>query len=536
MAILVQTAENLQMNISGCHENGFHSQETLNHWIESNANRIGDRAAIISAQGDISYRELYENVHKMARGLSGLGVRKGDIVAIQLPNCPEFVIGVLAICSIGAIVQMLHMPYQSKEIQYLLSDSNAVAVICLTSFKDYSPAGIMLDLVESGLRALHVVALGKDIPGTHNYAGLSDAGQRADADVPDARSPFVLLYTSGTTAKPKGVLHRYDSFLGNAATAAKELNITADDRVLSLAAMSHLYGLFTLNMTLSVGGAVVLLPAFSPSAFKEVLSQLAPTAVFAAPAHFIASTNDSFVDSDDLSCVNLVCLSGAHVPAELADRVDGMLGAGKVIQLWGMTELQAGTYGRPSTAKASRFETAGPPSPGTELRVVNADGEELGPNSEGELHVRGPSVFKEYMNKPDETEAAFSADGWFITGDLARVDENGCMSITGRVKEIINRGGVKYNPIEIEEPLQRMAQIDACAVVPIKDDVMGEIACLFAVVSEGQDLTLADVTDYLQSDGIAKYKWPERLETISAMPLTPTGKVMRGELKARVTS
>lgn len=510
------------------------SEDTVSSWLRNHREQRADCNAIEFDDGQITYAQLSKKVGRLATGLRELGIRQRDIVAIQLPNCPEFIISYLAICSLGAVVQTLHMPYQRKELEYLLQDSNAKAVICLSSFKDYNPASIFHDVNAAKKLGLQIVTLGSSISDTHDYSDLEERDEIHRSEPQQADLPFVLLYTSGTTADPKGVIHKYDSFLGNAIVAAQELGVSESDRILSLAAFSHLYGLFTLNMTLAVGGTVILLPAFSPPAFKDVLTSLAPTCVFAAPAHFIASTKDSFVGSDELSTVRVVCFSGATVPVKLATEVDAMLPNGKVIQLWGMTELQAGTYGRPSDAQSARLESAGRTAPGTRMRVVDTDQVEVPADNEGELQVRGPSVFSEYLNKAEESKSAFSDDGWFLTGDLATISENGCLKITGRIKELINRGGVKYNPIEVESVLAGMKQIELCAVAPLEDEVLGETACLFVILKDDHNLALEQVTNYLESAGIAKYKWPERIKVVTEMPMTPTGKVVRGNLSVSI--
>ena len=279
------------------------SEDTVSSWLRNHREQRADCNAIEFDDGQITYAQLSKKVGRLATGLRELGIRQRDIVAIQLPNCPEFIISYLAICSLGAVVQTLHMPYRRKELEYLLQDSNAKAVICLSSFKDYSPASIFHDVNAAKKLGLQIVTLGSSISDTHDYSDLEERDEIHRSEPQQADLPFVLLYTSGTTADPKGVIHKYDSFLGNAIVAAQELGVSESDRILSLAAFSHLYGLFTLNMTLAVGGTVILLPAFSPPAFKDVLTSLAPTCVFAAPAHFIASTKDSFVGSDELSTV-----------------------------------------------------------------------------------------------------------------------------------------------------------------------------------------------------------------------------------------
>ncbi|MCP4315565.1 MAG: AMP-binding protein [Hyphomicrobiales bacterium] len=207
---------------------------------------------------------------------------------------------------------------------------------------------------------------------------------------------------------------------------------------------------------------------------------------------------------------------------------------GAVIQLWGMSELQAGAFGRPDDPKEARFRTAGRASEATELRTVDGDGNLLPAGKEGELQVRGASVFAGYLNNAVETDAAFAGDGWFRTGDLAILDAAGFLTLTGRVKEVINRGGVKYNPLDIEAILTGLDAIEACAIVPYPDADLGERACLCVQLHNGNSLTLEQVTDLLHDQGIAKFKWPERLEIVDAMPLTPTRKIMRGRLKQRL--
>ena len=199
-----------------------------------------------------------------------------------------------------------------------------------------------------------------------------------------------------------------------------------------------------------------------------------------------------------------------------------------------MSELQAGSFGRPGDPVKTRLNTAGRPAPGTRLRVVDSDGKALEAGHEGELEVTGPSVFDGYLNNDAETAAAFTGDGWFRTGDLAVIDAGGYVTLTGRVKEIINRGGVKYNPIDIELLIMTLDAVEACAIVPYSDPVLGERACLFVSQSAPAPLELADITALLEHKGIARYKWPERLKIITDMPMTPTRKVMRGVLKDMV--
>ena len=506
------------------------SDRCLSDWLQHHSVNRPDQIALESGDQRVSYGELAKQVAQVAAGLRAMDLKRGDVVALQLPNGVSFVVCYLAVCSLGCVVQMLHMPYRKRELRYLLTDADAAAVICLSSFKDESPADTMLEIAQTDLPRLRVVAVGNAPEGAFRLDDLNQEQAGGFLTNPQPDWPFVLLYTSGTTADPKGVVHYYDRFLGNAAIAAKELEITASTKVLCVAAFSHLYGLFTLNMCLFKGATAVLLPGFTPPAFKQALIEFKPSAVFAAPAHFMACLTQRLLTANELSSVSLVCLSGSKVPEELARTVEDLLSSGAVIQLWGMTELQAGTYGRPADAAAVRLLTAGRPSPGTELRIVDSRGMLLPEGKEGTLQIRGASVFAEYLNKPEETARAFSDDGWFDTGDLAVLDAGGCLRLTGRVKELINRGGVKYNPVEIEDIISELAVVQSCAVASVEDPVLGEIACLYVVLTEHASLSLEEIQTCLEAAEVAKYKWPERLVRLSQMPLTPTNKIARARL------
>ena len=325
----------------------------------------------------------------------------------------------------------------------------------------------------------------------------------------------------------------YKGFLANARASVAELEVGASDVLLSAAPLTHLYGLFVYHLALQAGAAMSLLPAFTPPALAATIEKHRATGVFAGPAHFKPMLDAGLLDRHDLSSVKFVCLSGSAVPPALAADVEAKLGGrGKTIQLWGMSELQAGSYSRPRDPAEVRHASAGAASPGTELRVVDDAGTVLPANTEGRLQVRGVSVFEGYLDNAAATAQAFTGDGWFETGDTAKLSPGGHLQLTGRVKEIINRGGVKYSPIDIEAVLDRVAGVARSAVVPYPDAALGEKACVFVQPAPGAAPPVLDLlTRALDAAGIAKFKWPERMETIDVMPLTPTQKIMRGRLK-----
>ncbi len=446
----------------------------------------------------------------------------------------RFVVTLLAAGALGASVQMLHMPYRRAELAALIGHGRPKAFVGLSAFKEETPVATveafgMVDIVLA-IDVLMAKADSTSIATTEAAVGAT-AGVAVD---PDAR--YLLLHTSGTTAEPKGVPVTHRQFLGNARSALAPLQIRTDDVLLAAAPFTHLYGLFVLEMAILQGACVSLLPAFTPADFIARLRADRVSAVFAGPAHVRPLLADPGSARASMRDLRLVCLSGTAVPPALAAEVESLLAHGKVIQLWGMTELQAGTYGRPDDQVALRHHTAGRPGPGTELRIraIEGDAARVPAGVEGALQMRGPSLFDGYLDNEDATRAAFD-DGWFETGDLALLSDEGALVLTGRIKEVINRGGVKFNPIEIEALIDQMPGVGCSAIVPMPDPVLGERACVFIEPAPaGRAPSLSAIVAMLDEAGIARYKWPERLEIVEAMPMTPTRKVMRGRLAARL--
>jgi cyclohexanecarboxylate-CoA ligase len=498
----------------------------------------GADTAVIGAGAPISFRDLHRRALSLAAGLQECGIRKGDIVAAQLPNSLEFLLCYLACGYAGATLQTIHMPYRGGEVEALLSHSRAAAAVCLAQGKDGSPAEMILSRQARLPHLRHVIAVGARPPAAATpFAGLA-ATPIEESRLPPvaAADRFLLLYTSGTTAAPKGVPIDHRRFLSNAAGSAAELRIGSSSILLSAAPFTHLYGLFSVNLALTTGATTAIMPAFTPAALAAALDQFRPTGLFVAPAHMSACLNEGLLTRERLFSLRFVLISGSVCPPGLAHAVQERMPNGEVLQLWGMSEMQAGTFTRPGDPLAVRTGSAGRASPGTELRI--ADGTTtLSPEAEGELQARGTSVFEGYLENAEATAAAFTPDGWFRTGDLARLDPAGNLELTGRLKDVINRGGVKFNPADVEAAIGSHAAIAQCAIVPMPDPVLGERACCFVVLKVGAaPVTLDDLCAWLTAQDIAKARWPERLEIIDEMPLTPTRKIKKSELAARASS
>ena len=344
----------------------------------------------------------------------------------------------------------------AAECEALVRHSRAKAVICLDEARERMPKLELVITLEALRDRIDNGSEGELPPG------------------PVASDPFLLLYTSGTTSAPKGVPLSYHNMLSNARMSAPEHELTAEDIHLSAAPFSHLYGLYSFHLAMATGASSLLLPSFKPPELADLIEVGRPTVMWTAPAHIAACMGAGLFDGRDLSSLKLVVLSGSACPPELVDAFAKKVPDAAVSQLWGMTELQAGLYTRPADPLETAARSAGRPSPGAEVRIVDPESsEELGSGEEGELQIRGCLLFPGYLRNDDAIEAAFADGGWFRSGDLAVRDERGNVSITGRIKDIINRGGVKFNPRDVEERLDAHPKIAQAAIVPMPDEVLG---------------------------------------------------------------
>jgi acyl-CoA synthetase (AMP-forming)/AMP-acid ligase II len=359
--------------------------------------------------------------------LHALGIGRGDVVAVQLPNIPEFLIAYCAIARIGAVMSTIAMRCGDVERGTLLARGRARALICLNRAGDGRPA-VMPFAPGAGLPALA-------------FDDLAAGSSRLPDDLaPAPADPFLLLFTSGTRSGVKAVPLTSQATLGNARLGAPEHGITADDVLLSAAPYSHWFGLYSLHLAASVGATNLMLPEFTPQDFAQAVADGKPTALFVDTEHLAALLKEGLLDAGDMSSVRRIICAGGTCAPELARAVAAKLPNGRFSQLWGTTEAQAGLYTRPGDPLEVSAHTAGRPGPGTEVRVVGPDGTVLPPRAEGELQIRGSLLFPGYFDDDDANARAFTAAGWFRSGALAAQDADGNVRITGRSADVIHRG------------------------------------------------------------------------------------------------
>ncbi len=299
---------------------GWWRDDTISKWLARHAAERPDAPAIVHGATVLSWAQLADKVARLAGALHRAGVAKGDVVAVQLPNIPELLIAYFAICRLGAVLSSLHMPYRAAEIETLLAHNKATAAVVLAEAKDFRPAEAVLAMRARLPHLKAVIAHGPKVQGAFVLGEMIEQSPPLDpetVDPPVAADPFLLLYTSGTTAAPKGVPHNYHTILSNARLGAPEHKITAADRVLSAAPFTHLFGLYSVHVSLAVGAAIVLLPVFTPADLAATVARDKPTALWTAPAHFAALRAQDLVAKHDFSSLKMMIMSGSACPPDL---------------------------------------------------------------------------------------------------------------------------------------------------------------------------------------------------------------------------
>ncbi len=519
-------------------KSGHWASETFYSILSARAAAHPERVAIVDRRRRISYAELQTRVDRVAAGFAALGIGSGDVVTIQLPNWAEFAYVFFALERLGAVANQIGPDFRSREVDYILRFSESRAFVCPASFKSFDYVKMIAEL-RPGLPDLKAVCVlgapaGAAPPGLVSLDALIDnvgavpppgAGQGAN-DV------MRMAFTSGTTGNPKGVIHSHNTTLSTCRTLNADMRVSPDEVFLIYLPLGLNWGYLTLVQAVMAGARAVLLDQFSARAALEVIQRERVTYIPTAPASIIAMLNDPELGRFDLSSLRVIITGGASCPIETIREFRARM-HGHLIELYGMLETGFHTYTRLDDDPEAVTGTVGSVSSGLGLRLIDHAGRDVADGAEGEIAALGPSVHLGYHRNPAANAELFTADGWFRTGDLGQFDGASNVKIVGRLKEMINRGGKKFFPREIEEILYTHPKILHAAIVGVPDPRLGERNCLCVIPRPGQTLTLDEVVGYLK-DEVATYKLPERIEVFDELPFTPTGKIQRHVLVQRV--
>jgi cyclohexanecarboxylate-CoA ligase len=533
-----------------------------------------------------TWEELDQEADRAASLLLELGVEPGETVAYQLPNWGEFVILTLACMKIGAVCCALMPIFREREIGFALRRSKARVLVVADEFRGRMHAeevAAMLARPANGstkgarngsaaadgngashddgaatdgdgashdpLPVEHVLVVGQGggpvLPKTagvrwHDFAAAL-AGQEPDTDAIAARKPAPtalsqLFFTSGSTGEPKGVLHRYDALTRAAMMEVEHLGLGRDDTIFIPTPLAHQTGLlYGMWLSFALGSTQVIMDVWDAHRGARALREWDCSFVQAATP-FLADLVRVVEAAEEEAppALRIFVVTGAAVPRALAERATTVLAAA-VCGAWGSTESCLGALAAPGDDPAKVWGTDGRALAGTRIRIVDDADQVLGPGEEGNFQVTSRCLFEEYLDRPDLTAAAMTADGWYRTGDLATIDADGFLRLTGRVKDIINRGGEKVPVAEIEQLLHEHPAVSEVAIVAMPDERLGERACAFVVRAPdfAGEFGLAEVREHLDASEVSKFYWPERVEILDEMPRTPSGKIQKFVLRER---
>lgn len=524
--------------------------------LADGAERHADHPAVVDGDVRLTYAELNGEARRVARAFLAAGVRHGDRVAVWAPNRVEFVLAHLGAQLIGAALVPLNTRYRGHEARVVLSRSRASALVLCNGFLGVDYVALLADSAESddelgtgapivGLPHLHTVvdidggpAAHDDETGVVGWEAFVSAGE----DVPEADLTAAIaavtpdticdiLYTSGTTGVPKGVMSAHRQTIAVARVWADGADLTPADRYAIVNPFFHSFGYKAGALAAFTAGSTVYpILTFDPVEVMAMIERERISVLPGAPTIFLTLINHPRLAEFDLSSLRFATAGAATVPENLFEQMRDILGFDTAVQAYGLTECVVVSQSRKGEDPRHIAETTGPAVPGLEIRAVDADGNDVPMGEDGEIWLRGETVMLGYFEDPGATAAAIDADGWFRTGDVGRLDEHGCLKITDRIKDLFIVGGFNVYPAEVENALAAHPDIVEAAVVGVPDHRMGSVGRAYVVLRDGADLASDAVVSHCK-DRLANFKVPRQVVVVDALPRNASGKVLKTDLR-----
>lgn len=522
---------------------GYWVNRVITDYLDDVVERTPDKTAFIDPRRQVTYAQLQREVDHCALGLLELGVGPDDVVSFQLPNWIEWVVVHYAATRIGAISNPLIPIYRDREVSFMVGLARSKVIVVPAEFRGFDFPG-MIDKVRPNAPSLeHVLVVdGKPGQGTSSWEDFMATPWQERRDPaslpglrPDPNAVTLLIFTSGTTGEPKGVMHTHNTVVAANNPLPARLGISSDSVIHMASTLAHLTGfLYGARLPVQNGATAVLQDVWDAARFVELVAEHRITYTSAATPFLLDTLNAPNLHDHDLSSLERFCCMGAPIPRAIVRQARTELPGAVVLGGWGQTENGLVTLGIPGDPDTKLIDTDGYPWPGMHIRVVGHEGQPLPPGAEGRLQVRGPFLFVGYAERLTMTRASFQGP-WFETGDLAKIDADGYVSISGRTKDVIIRGGENIPVAYVENVLYENPKLAAVAVVAVPDPRLQERACACVVLRPGVEaFTFQEMLRFLEDKGVAKPYWPERLEVLDELPKTASGKIQKFQLRDRV--
>jgi fatty-acyl-CoA synthase len=534
---------------------------TIGQTLDETASRYADQEAVVFPHLGLrwSWREFQQQVTAVSRGLVSLGIGKQDHVAVWATNVPEWIVVQFATAKIGAVMVTINPAYRPFELQYVLKQSDAAALLLVDRFKSSDYFAMLHEICptlgqtragESRFpdfpRLRQVITIKGALAGAMSWNEMLEQGTQVPVQELDRRAatlapndPINIQYTSGTTGFPKAAMLSHRNLLLNAFYTGECQQLTAADRICIPVPFYHCFGCVLGTLCSAVHGTAMVVPAeyFQPTATLDAIEKARATSIYGVPTMFIAELEDPTFAGRDLKSLRTGIMAGAPCPIEIMRKVIDQMGAREMTIAYGQTEASpVVTQTRTDDPLALRVETVGRPLPGVEVKVIDpASGAVLPDDQQGELCSRGHVVMLGYYQNPEATAAAVDAEGWLHSGDLAVRLSNGYYKITGRIKDMVIRGGENVYPREIEEFLFTHPAVEQSSVVGVPDSKYGEELCAWIKLKPGVALTEEEVRAFCRTR-LAHFKIPRYIRFVESFPQTVTGKIQKFKIRELMMS
>ena len=538
----MSTAFNLKAHSQAMRAQGWWEDQTLDDLLESALTSFPEKPAITAYRMDCGYdapckiltfAELGDAVAQAAGSFRAMGIAKGDVVAVMLPNWWEFEVASLALTRIGAVPNPLMHIFRERELRFMLGFAETRAIIVPKVFRGHDFEKMIRALQPELPKLEHIVVVDGDGDNSFDRMVMTSGAapvSAAEGTPVDPAEMSVLMYTSGTTGEPKGVMHCANTLVACVHALGNRFGLTSKDVHIGSTPFGHMTGYAAvMTQALAYGSTVVLMDVWEAAEGVRIMVREGVTHM-AASTPFLADIGKQVRAGAEAPKLTTFLCGGAQIPPVVIEDARKLLGVG-VSSLWGMTEGLAGSLTEPERAAEKSATTDGRAIEGVELLIADETLTPLPTGKTGRLYFRGAQQFLGYFKRPGL--CGRGAEGWFDTGDLAYMDEESYIRIDGRSKDIIIRGGENVPVVEIESVLYRHPRIADVAIVGFPDERLGERGCCFLVLGEGTDFTLDEMQDWLNRNGVAKQYWPEAVEVIELMPRNPTGKIQKFLLRER---
>jgi fatty-acyl-CoA synthase len=534
----------------------LHTDLTIGQYFERQAAADPDRDFVIYPDRDLrwTYAEFDQRVDRLAKGLLAIGIGRGDHVGIWARNVPDWLTFMFATAKIGAVLVTVNPVYKAHELAYVIKQSDMKALAIIDSFRDVDYVQILRELVPEAATQQRGHLDSAEFPKLKSLIYMGPEKHRGFYAMPellllgehmpdeplreltaslDADDTINMQYTSGTTGFPKGVQLTSRNILNNGFFIGERQRFTKEDRLCLPVPLFHCFGcVLGVLATLTHGGTLVMVESFDPVIVLAAVQKTRATALYGVPTMFIAELAHPMFDMFDLTSLRTGIMAGSPCPVETMRQVIDKMYASEITIAYGLTEASpVFTQTSVDDTLERKCETVGTKHPEVEVRVVDPEtGEDCAPGVPGELLCRGYNIMKGYYNMPEATANAIDKDGWLHSGDLGTIDEDGYYRITGRIKDMIIRGGENIYPREIEEFLYTMPGIEDAQVVGVPDAKYGEVVGAFIRRSANSDITEGDVQEFARAR-MARYKCPKHIWFVDTFPMTASGKIQKYRLR-----